>query len=294
MDAEPSNGSTGKGAFLAALGVVLEPVIRLMLKGGVTWKEFSELSKLKFVDVATAEFGIRGRPTNDSRVAILTGLDRRDVRRLRRAAEADEPAAQGYISKPSQVLAAWHHEREFQDAQGAPLPLPLEGDGDGPTLTELVRRIAPALPVTAMIKELKNAGALEELPDGRFRPLARTYVPQPLAAERLRLWSSVLADMSNTIEHNFEAATGMPRRFERRAINLRVDRRALPEFQRLLEQEGQAFLEKLDDWLTAHEAASDTDDDAIRLGVGLYHIEDRRKDRRVRSGLGNATARSRQ
>lgn len=293
MDATVRVGSTVKDGFLAALGVVLEPVIRLMLKGGVTWKEFSELSKSKFVDVASAEFGIRGRPTNDSRVAILTGLDRRDVRRLRRAAAAAETPAQGYVSKPSQVLAAWHHDADFLGADGQPLPLPL--DGDGATLTELVRRIAPALPVTAMIKELKNAGALEERPDGRFRPLARTYVPQPLAAERLRLWSSVLADISNTIEHNFEAGTGVPRRFERRAINLRVDRRALPEFQALLEREGQALLEKLDDWLTAHEAATDTDDDdAIRLGVGLYHIEDRRKNRRVRSGLGNATVRSRQ
>jgi hypothetical protein len=290
MAVDVEESATDKEAFLAALETVLEPVVRLMLKGGVTWKEFSELSKTKFIEVATAEFGIRGRPTNASRVAILTGLDRREVRRQRRAAA--EPAAKGYVSKASQVLAAWYHDPDFLDANHSPLPLPLEGEGA--SVTELVRRIAPALPVTAMIKELRNAGALEELDDGRLRPLKRTYVPQPLAAERLRLWSSVLTDVSNTIERNFDAK-GATTRFERRAVNLRVHRRAVPEFRALLEKEGQALLERFDDWLTNNEVkASDEDDDAIRLGLGIYQIEDRRKPRRLLTGLGNSTTRSTQ
>ena len=100
-----------KRQILGFLGTVLEPVIRLVLRTGVTWKEFSELAKTKFVEVATADFGIRGRPTNVSRVAILTGLDRRDVAKLR-TAPSDAPA-KGYHSKASQILSAWHHEPEF-------------------------------------------------------------------------------------------------------------------------------------------------------------------------------------
>src|SRR5512143_88524 len=103
MDEESTKEQT-----LGFLGVVLEPVIRLMLRVGISWKEFSELSKAKFVEVATADFGIRGRPTNASRVAILTGIDRRDVRRLRLGVQATP--AKGYQSKASQLLSAWHHE----------------------------------------------------------------------------------------------------------------------------------------------------------------------------------------
>jgi hypothetical protein len=263
---------SAKRETLGFLGAVLEPVIRLMLRAGVTWKEFSELSKAKFVDVATADFGIRGRPTNVSRVAILTGLDRRDVRRLRRA--APEAASKGYQSKASQILSAWHHEREFLDAAGRPAALAIEGEGA--TFTELMRRYAPALPVIAMVKELKSAEAIEELSDGRLRALNRTYVPRGISAERLRLWSSVLSDVANTIEHNYSRDESTPARFERRALSLRVDRAALPEFRRLLESEGQAFLERIDDWLAAHEAAAAAPEQAIRLGVGMYHIEDRR------------------
>jgi hypothetical protein len=267
-----------KAQTLEFLGRVLEPIVRLMLRAGVTWKEFSELSKAKFVEVASTDFGIRGRPTNASRVAILTGLDRRDVRKLRDAAAA--VPAQGYQSKASQILGAWHHDAEFLDTQGRAAPLSV--DGDGPTFTALMRRYAPALPVVAMVKELKGASAVEELDDGRLRPLTRAYVPRGLPSERLRLWASVLSDVANTIEHNFTRDESTPARFERRALNLKVDRQALPEFRELLETEGQAFLERIDDWLSAHQSTDGDDDTAIRLGVGLYHIEDRNLPRRTR------------
>ncbi|HVY65418.1 MAG TPA: DUF6502 family protein [Gammaproteobacteria bacterium] len=263
--------------ILGFLGTVLEPVIRLMLRMGITWKEFADLAKTKFVEVATADFSVRGRPTNASRVAILTGLDRREVSRLRSAVTAAEPV--GYHSKPSQILFAWHHEKDFLDAAGEPAVLPVEGDGA--SFAELMRRHAPALPHVAMIKELRNAEAVEQLPDGRLRALTRVYVPRGLPKERLRLWASVLSDVANTIEHNFARSPEMPSRFERRAVSLKVDRRALPEFRKLLEAEGQALLERIDDWLSAHEVSEDSAD-AMRLGVGVYHIEDR-NPRRTRT-----------
>lgn len=267
-----------KRQTLGFLGTVLEAVIRLALRTGVTWKEFSDLSKTKFVDVATADFGIRGRPTNASRVAILTGLDRREVAKLRET--PSEAPMKGYQSKASQVLSAWHHDPDFLDATGQPVQLAVEGEGA--TFTALMRRCAPALPVVAMIKELKSAKAIEELGDGRLRVLKRAYLPSHVSTERLRLWSSVLSDVATTIEHNFRRDETIPARFERRALNLRVDRKSLPEFRELLEREGQALLERLDDWLASHEAAGDEHEDGIRLGVGIYHIEDR-IDRRTKA-----------
>jgi hypothetical protein len=267
-----------KQRTLEFLATVLEPVIRLVLRTGVTWKEFSDLSKTTFVNVATADFGIRGRPTNASRVAILTGLDRRDVAKLRKA-PAEAPT-KGYHSKASQVLSAWHHDPDFLDANRQPATLAI--DGEGATFAELMRRYAPALPVVAMMKELKSVQAIEELDDGRLRALKRTYLPSNVSTERLRLWSSVLSDVATTIEHNFSRDESEPARFERRALNLRVARKSLPEFRELLEQEGQALLERLDDWLAAHEAAGEGPEDGIRLGVGIYHIQDR-SERRTRA-----------
>ncbi len=72
---------------IAATRMWLAPVIHILLRSGVTWKEFAELSKMTYVDVATRHFGRRNRPTNVSRTAMLTGLVRRDVRKQRELLE---------------------------------------------------------------------------------------------------------------------------------------------------------------------------------------------------------------
>jgi hypothetical protein len=254
------------------LALLLEPVILVLLKSGVTWKEFAAVAKAKFVEVATREFGIRGRPTNVSRVAILTGLDRREVRKLRVAASS--PPQPGFMSKPTQVLEAWYSDPEFLASDGKPRHLEIDrGDND---FAALVRRYAPGIPAVAMIKELRAAGAVEKTKYGKLRALQRTFIPRELSDNQIRLWGSALRDLGTTLENNVTRAATEPARFERRALSLNVDRRALPEFRAFLEAEGQAFLERVDAWLAAHRVA---DQDALgsavmRLGVGVYHIQD--------------------
>jgi hypothetical protein len=267
---------SGKAALLAACGRILEPIVRFLLKGGVSWKEFSELSRSTFVQVATSDFGIRGRPTNASRVAILTGLDRRDVRKLRLAL-ADEAPAVGYMTKASQVLDAWHHDPAFIDADKKPRKLRLETGS--PSFSDLVRRFAPGLPAVAMAKQLKSAGAIAES-DGRLYPLQRHYIPQHMPAEQVRLWSSTVRDLASAVGYNFTRPASAPALFERRALNLHIDARALPAFRAFLEHEGQQFLERIDDWLSAHELrGNDVELESIRLGAGVYQIQDKPDDK---------------
>jgi Family of unknown function (DUF6502) len=260
--------------LLEALGRMLEPVVLLLLKSGISWKEFSDLAKEKFVTVTTEAFGIRGRPTNVSRVAILTGLDRRDVARLRTPRER-RAAVQGFMSKPTQLLHAWYHDPRYLDPSGKPRDLEIEG-ADG-SFAELVRRYAPGIPLVAMIKELRAAGAIGDAEGKRLRALKRSYIPRELNEDVVRLWGSVLQDVGTTLEHNvYRDETDEPR-FERRAISLRVNPKSLPQFRKVLEREGQAFLEHMDDWINAHEVRSSIDEEGIgiRLGVGVYHIQDR-------------------
>src|SRR5579863_9686038 len=85
----------------------LEPAIHVLLRSGVPWKEFAELAKSVYVDVATDRFGKRGRPTNVSRTAVLTGLTRRDVRKQRVRLGASTETWAGHTTKGSLVLSAW-------------------------------------------------------------------------------------------------------------------------------------------------------------------------------------------
>lgn len=266
---------SAKALVMASCRALLQPVARLLLKSGVTWKEFAELSRHTFVDVATREFGLRGRPTNVSRVAILTGLARREVRRQQHASEAQPQPTTGYMSKASRVLSGWHQDAEFLDRDGSPRALPI--DGPGATFAELVRRYGGGdIPPGALLKELQLARAIERGRDDTVRALTRVYLPRRMEEGQIRLWGSVLQDVGSTLEHNLTRDVRTGPRFERRALSVLVDKRALPAFKQFLEQEGQAFLERMDDWLTAHQVSDDTKGEAIRLGAGVYHIEDAR------------------
>jgi hypothetical protein len=268
--------SASTSHVLGATRQWLKPLVHVLIRCGVTWREFSEVAKTAYVEVATGEFGKRGRPTNVSRAAILTGLARREVRTQRERLDAGPEALTGYVTKASLVLSAWHLEPEFLDPTGKPALLAL--DGEGATFTALLRRCgAGDVRASTLLKELRTAGAIRVTADGRLEPLQRMYVPQKMDEELIRLWGTVLADVATTYVHNLTRDARTPARFERAALNDRVLASALPEFREFLNNEGQAFLERVDAWLLAHEAtgsAGGSKKATIRLGAGVYHLQD--------------------
>jgi hypothetical protein len=272
----PLMSSESTSQVLTATRRWLKPVVHVLLRCGVTWQEFCELAKTAYVDVATAKFGIRGRPTNVSRTAMLTGLTRRDVRVQRDRLESSTEVTASYVSKASRVLSAWHLEPQFLDKDGKPALLPLEGEGT--TFATLLRHCgAGDVRPTTVMRELVSAGAIRETDGGRLEALKRNYIPRATDEQLVRLWGTVLADVANTYVHNMTRKPSAPSRFERAAKNDRMPLTVRPAFREFLEREGQAFLERVDAWLTENEAKDGAKDESApttRMGVGVYHIDD--------------------
>jgi hypothetical protein len=249
----------------------LRPVARWLLRAGVTWKEFAELSREVFVVTASEEFGLRGRPTNVSRVALLTGLSRRDVRSaLAEAREASATVAEDALNHASRVLTGWHLDADFLAPDGRPRVLAAEGEAG--SFAQLLRRYAGDIPTTALEKELLRSRSVERLADGSYRALRRYYMPHAMDGRAVERAGSVLADLATTVEHNLTREDPEPTRFEGRAQNRRIDPRHLPAFRAYVEREAQALLERMDDWLSTHEAPAAGP--AVRLGIGVYAIQD--------------------
>jgi hypothetical protein len=254
---------------LQACRVLLRPVFRLALKSGISWKQFADVARTAMVEVATRDFGKRGRPTNVSRVAILTGVNRRDVRRIREDLAAQAAPNEGYLSPARRVLSAWHLDRDYLGADGLPAALPPEGPS--PSFETLMRTHGGDVPPVALLKELLAVEAVERLADGRVRAIKRFYVPRQLDPAKTMRGASAMADIGNTIEFNLTADATQKSRFERRASNEAIDPRHLPAFREFLESEGMQFLERVDAWLTEHQARNDG---GVRLGVGVYQVQD--------------------
>jgi hypothetical protein len=263
---------TTKQLVLRAFNRIFRPVAGILLRAGVTWKEVVDLGKATYVDVATQDFGIRGRPTNVSRVSILTGLTRREVSRIRKLlAEADNQVVDS-MNHATRVLTGWFTDDEYVGEDGNPRPL--EKDGPAANFEALCKRYVSDVAPQTMLKELKHVGAVVENSDGKLVAKMRTYMPRQLDEAQILSSGSVLQDLGKTVAYNlYRDEKDMPK-FERRATNTRVHASAVPAFQAFLEEEGQAFLERVDAWLSANEASEDTEEVTVRLGLGAYWIEE--------------------
>jgi hypothetical protein len=259
---------------LTACRQLMRPVIRILIRSGVVYRQFTELCKELYVEIATADHGLRGRPTNVSRVALLTGLDRKEIKRIRDGSagrERDEGQNRRRQDRVSRVLSGWYQDPRFSTG-GNPLELALHA-ADGPSFDELLQRYGGDVPGSAILKELLRSGAVERRGDSRVRAIKRYYMPVQTDVEALRRAGSVLSDLGDTVVHNLYRPARQPSRFEGRATNPTIDPAALDDFRRFAEARGQEFLEQVDDWLTAHEGSAGTGSEPLRIGTGVYWIE---------------------
>ena len=265
------------GAFL----VVLKPIARILLRFGIGFREFSEIAKTAFVDVASSDFGLRGRPTNISRVAVMTGLTRKEVRRLRDKISEGEHTV---VVKPTplwDILDCWDRGAEFLDDTGRPAILPFTGE-DG-SFASLVKRFGGDIPPGAMRTELKRVGAIDEDPNGHLRVLKRTFRPEgdheSLVASLVQGVYPLLATVSHNTDSNRDGDTWA----QRIAYTQAVRRTDIPRLKRIAADRIGAFAESIDDVFMAYETLHENDDNGVEkstLAVGVFYFEDReqRKD----------------
>ena len=262
-----------KSAVYRACRMVLRPLASILLRCGLTWKEFSDLSKSVFVEAATADFGLRGRPTNVSRVSIITGISRKEVKRQRDLLGANEPPVRGKTTDATRVLSGWFQDEEFQDNKAQPMLL--SESGPSPSFEALCQRYSGDIAVQTMLKELLQTETIERTSSGELRVKRRFYQPAVHDDEALSWAMSFMKDLGNTLITGVFPEKKKTRRFMRMADNVRMKSSNVAAFRKFLDRQGQTFLEEIDEWLTKNEAKNTADSsELIRLGVGLFAIED--------------------
>lgn len=123
-DEHISNPAQPPEVLVAAIRKILRPLVRLMLSFQITYPFLVNLLKSLYVEVADEEFAVNDKRQTDSRINLLTGVHRKDVKRLR-TEHNDELIAPKNISIGAQLIAYWLGSKMFWDQDGRPLPLPL-------------------------------------------------------------------------------------------------------------------------------------------------------------------------
>lgn len=110
--------------LVRALEKLLRPLIRLLLHYQFTYPQFIAMLKSLYVDVAEQEFQVGDKRQSDSRIHLLTGVHRKDVKRLR-GEQTEELQIPESISTGARLIAHWLGSPEHTDREGKPVPLPL-------------------------------------------------------------------------------------------------------------------------------------------------------------------------
>jgi hypothetical protein len=246
----------------------------MFLRNGKAARSFYDLVKQVYVDLAKEEFSIKGKKPTVSRIAILTGLTRKEVQALlAQGTDGDEAIAEEY-NRAARVIAGWLRDPKFSDGRGHPSPLPLN-DKRG-SFEALVKTYSGDIPVRAMLDELLHTGAVEQLKDGRICLRTRGYIPQKSAPEKLHILGTDTADLISTIDHNVYVAPKKPR-FQRKVMYDNIPIEAAQEFRAIAAARGQELLESLDRWLSNRDRdvnPTSRGSGRVRTGLGIYHFED--------------------
>ncbi len=263
-----------KETLLSAFRQLMRPLVRILLRHGVSYGEYADTAKTVFVEVAKKDFQLPGKKQTQSRIAIITGLTRKEVGRISDLLDNKASPSTSNLNRVGRVLAGWHQDPSFTGPYG--LPLELDFDKGDSSFTTLVRRYSGDMPARAMLEELKRVDAVKILAGQKIRALTRSYIPAQVDTAHIQFMGVAIRDLAETLDFNLdqEIEGGY---FERRVWTpTGIAQRDMPQFDSLVTEKGQQFLELLDNWLTTKETEAEETPETkkVKVGVGVYLFSD--------------------
>ena len=130
-----------QAALVKAVSMLCRPLIRLLIEKGITFPQFRELMKTLYVEVATEDFSLDDKKPSDSRVFVLTGVHRKDIKRIRQQGEQEASTITSSASLSGEIIARWNSMADFLDDKDKPRPLLKSGKDNTAGFEQLVSSV---------------------------------------------------------------------------------------------------------------------------------------------------------
>ena len=190
-------------ALVNALRRVLRPLVRLMVAKGITYPYLAELVKGVFVEVAENDYRVGVKAQTDSRISVLSGVHRKDVRRLRQVSQEPKQSIPAVVSLGAQLVAEWTGSPRYLSAEGRPLPLPRLGGAPGePSFETLVAGVSKDVRSRAVLDQWLQLGVVHLDDENRVVLNTEAFVPQKGFDEMMFYFGHNLHDHACAAAHN--------------------------------------------------------------------------------------------
>ncbi len=261
----PMTDSPIRSALLSAIHRVLSPVVRVMLGHEITLPMAIELLKRVFVEVAERDFRLDKKGSTDSRISLITGVHRKDVKRLRELphVEADLPPK---VSLSAQIVATWITGPEWINDKGAPRPLPrLARRGNGASFETLVASISQDIRPRSVLDEWLRLGVVQINADDEVVLTSNAFVPRDGIEEKLAYYGHNLGDHAAAAADN---VLGAPRPwFERSVHHVSLSEAQIEQLRQRAAELGMQLLTELH---TMAEQSANDGEATKRFTCGVY------------------------
>lgn len=258
-------------ALSSAVLKLLRPLIRVLLKHGMAYGTFAELARKAYVEEGLEHLRESGSRPTISGVSALTGLTRKEAKRLNELVWVDDAASSQRYNRAIRVISGWTQDEQYLDSTGEPAVLPV--DGERGSFTSLVKLFSGDIPPSTMLSLLEKSGTIAITPAG-IELLEKAYVPSSAPIEKVNILGTDVAEIIDTIGHNLSASPD-DLLFQRKVSNVLLHPDALAAFREMSNEKSQLLLEEYHTWLSQREVdpAEEPDVPPRYVAVGIYYTE---------------------
>ncbi|MBY5934713.1 hypothetical protein KUV51_17025 [Tateyamaria omphalii] len=262
-----SDQTSASDAFLRVLRGLLRPLVRTMIARGLTAPVVYGLLKRVYVEVAEESFRLDDKPLTDSRIALLTGVHRKDIRTIK----AEGPDETGQNRRKSALLATvigqWMSAPDFLDGD-TPKLLPRQAE-DAVDFEMLVRSVNRDVRPRTVLDELLHAGFVTETADGLLELQTDSIVGTRSAQDKEAFFAANVGDHLAAATENLLADN--PPFFERAVFYNQLPPDAVDAVEAAARAKAQELLEDLNrQSSTLHRDAQDAKGPRQRYRLGIY------------------------
>lgn len=267
-------------SLVSALKKLLRPLVKLLLLNRISYIYFIEIIKSIYVDVAESEFPIEGKKQTDSRITLLTGVHRKDVRRLRRE-EKETPSTPKTVSLGSQLVAHWLSQENYTDCKGKPLPLfrlSSQGEPSFETLVESVGKqdIRPR----SVLDEWLQIGVAHIDESDKVNLNVDAFVPEKGFDEKAYYFGQNIRDHIAATVHNLSSQQSMF--FERSVHYFGLSPESITVLKQYTAELGNETLKKVNrKALDLKKSDAEKNFANMRINFGIYHFSENTDDEKL-------------
>ncbi len=254
---------------------LLHPVVKILLRKGIAFGEFSQVVKRVYTDVAEQVLIESEGKATSARISIMTGLTRKDVGMLRKT--TNEPDVVNHVSqkynRSVRVISGWLEDKEFCSDEGYPRTLEIHGESG--SFESLVTQYSGDMPVRAMLDELERVGVLEKIGDQHVSLLRHAYIPEGDEDDKLLILGEDVPLLVETIDHNL-VSNNHESFFQRKVCYDNLPEECLDDFKKMVNKEGQHLLERFNERLCLHDRDRTSNEGGtgrVKAGVGIYYFQ---------------------